>query len=171
MRTPRPMLVGTAILALLLGTLATAAMAQDDEPSPDPGDFVFVEGRETNQSCAGAACIARQVVSDQRVSGRVDVGLDLGCSDEMTCWMGGELAISNDDGTWHGRWIGFINDDSPGGRSHDIMQWLEGSGAYEGWSYVAVLTDFDRAGTDVRGVLYRGDLPPSVAQGIGPAPE
>ena len=52
MRTPRPMLVGTAILALLLGTLATAAMAQDDEPSPDPGDFVFVEGRETNQSCA-----------------------------------------------------------------------------------------------------------------------
>lgn len=41
-----------------------------------------------------------------------------------------------------------------------------GSGAYEGWSYVAVLTDYDRAGTDVRGVPYRGDLPPSVAQDL-----
>ena len=126
-------------------------------------------GVEESGWCAEDECYATQDMSDPRVSGDLVGQLDLGCSDEMTCWMGGELTITNEGGTWDGQWVGFINDSALGGRSHDIMQWFEGSGAYEGWSYVAVLTDFDRASTDVRGVSYRGDLPPSVAEDV-PAP-
>ena len=86
----------------------------------------------------------------------------------MACWMGGDLTITNEGGTWVGRWVGFINSDAQVGRSHDNMQSLEGNGAYEGWSYVAVLSDFDRPGgdRDARGVVYRGELPPSVAQDL-----
>lgn len=175
MRSFKPSLVGIVVVALLLNVSVTVAVAQDDEAS-GPGDFVFVEGEEVAGLCDGLECTARHIMSDPRVSGDLDIQLDLGCSVDMVCWMGGGLTISNDDGEWDGRWVGFINDHAPGGRSHDQMMWLEGDGAYEGWSYVAVLTDLGRPGTldegkvglhpgtVVRGVFYRGDLPPSVAQ-------
>jgi hypothetical protein len=175
MRTLRTTLAASTIVALLLSMTATAVMAQDDQMSGDPSDFVFVEGEEINGACGNEVCTAEHVMSDPRVSGELDIQLDLGCSIEMICWMGGELTITNDDGGWDGRWVGFINDDAPGGRSHDQMMWLEGDGAYEGWSYVAVLTDLARPGanqeglhpgTVVRGVFYRGELPPSVAQDL-----
>lgn len=166
MRTLRTTLATTAIVALLLGLAATAVLSQDDQMSGEPVDFIFVEGREINGGCAESECHSRQEMSDPRVSGELDIQLDLGCSIETICWMGGDLTITNDDGGWDGRWVGFIGEDGSTGRSHDIMQWFEGTGAYEGWSYVAVLTDLERPITDVRGVLYRGDLPPSVAQDL-----
>jgi hypothetical protein len=183
MRTLRSSLVGIAVAALLSSLTASAVLAQD-WASGDPADFVFVEGEEINGACDGFECVATHVMSDPRVSGDLDIQLDLGCSTEIICSMGGELTISNDDGTWDGHYVGFINDAAPGGRTHDQMMWLEGSGAYEGWSYVAVLTDLYgirggpdtpeglHPGTTVRGVFYRGDLPPSVADTLlPPVPE
>ena len=166
MRSLRLTLVGV-LASTLLGGLGGAVSAQDDASPSDPDDFVYVTGVERGGSCDEGECLgAKQDMSDPRVSGALVVQLDLGCSDKMVCWMGGDLTITNEGGTWDGRWVGFINSDAEVGRSHDIMQWFEGNGAYEGWSYVAVLSDFDRPGRDVRGVVYRGELPPSVAQGL-----
>jgi hypothetical protein len=100
----------------------------------------------------------------------VQAPIDKGCRVNNTCWMGGEVTISNDGGAWQGRWVGFIVE----GVQHDHMAWLEGTGDYEGWSYVAVHRDVegDRHYEDVRGILYRGDLPPSVADGqLAPSSE
>ena len=80
--------------------------------------------------------------------------------------MGGELTLSNDGGAWLGRWVGFIME----GATHDIMEWMVGTGDYEGWTWVGLVSDDGRgagdADWDVRGVLYPGDLPGSVADGL-----
>jgi hypothetical protein len=163
MRTLRRTLLGSAVVALLLSATAVSVMAQDDEPLPTSDDFVFVTGVSTSV-CGDGVCNVTDTMTDPRVSGDYVGTLDIDCSDETVCWMGGE--ISHEDGSWDGRWVGFINHDTATGRSHDIMAWYTGTGPNEGWSYIGFWTDFDRNGWDVRGVLYRGDLPPSVAPGL-----
>jgi hypothetical protein len=165
MRTMRTLMAGAVALALVVG-VSVSAMAQDYRSALAEGDYVFVTGVEESIACGGGACTGKYVVNDPRMSGDLDITLELGCSTDMTCWMGGGITVSNYDGAWDGRWVGFID----AGGVHDIMEWMEGSGEYEGWSYVAFFSGLDdSASGDVRGILYRGDLPPSVTEGR-PAP-
>ena len=42
---------------------------------------------------------------------------------------------------------------------------MRGNGDGEGWSYIAESKGFDESkSAEIRGLLYRGDLPPSVAR-------
>lgn len=151
------------IAAMLLIVPATSATAQVDGPALAEGDYVVVTGESTQVGCSLGVCRSTELVSDPRVSGDLEASLDLACSVDTTCWMGGDVTISNDGGAWHGRWVGFIVE----GATHDLMEWTEGAGDYEGWTYVRLISDADGdASWDVRGILYRGDLPPSVADGL-----
>lgn len=166
---PGSRLAVSMIAAVLLIAPATIATAQDGGAVLAEGDYVSFNG-ELRYVCGSDVCRFTYTMSDPRLSGDGEAPIDKGCSLDSTCWMGGEVTISNDGGAWQGRWVGFIVE----GVRHDHMAWLEGSGDYEGWSYVAVHRDVegDQHYEDVRGLLYRGDLPPSVADGLlAPASE
>ena len=160
-------LAASMIAAVLLIAPATTVTAQDGGPALAEGDYVVFTG-ELTYNCGSDVCRFTYTMSDPRLSGDGEAPIDLGCSAGDTCWMGGEVTISNDGGAWQGRWVGFIVE----GVQHDHMAWMEGTGDSEGWSYVAVHSDGDgdQRYEDVRGLLYRGDLPPSVADGPLPPP-
>ncbi len=82
------------------------------------------------------------------------------CSDDMTCSMDGSLHLRNDGGTWDGEYVGWI----AAGGVYEATSWMRGSGDYEGWSYIVYMNGYDDdSSADMHGLLYRGDLPPSVA--------
>lgn len=129
-------------------------------------------GFEKDAPCAAVAgeICAYEAMDDPRVSGEVRLRVDMDCSPETAagdfCWMGGDIVITNEGGTWDGRWVGIRWLDG----LHEMTGWYRGTGAYEGWSYIAVVsTDVVPPEPSVltrsRGVLVHGDLPPSVDLG------
>lgn len=160
MRTLGRILLGGATVALLLSVTAAGAMAQEWGEE----DWVVFTGESTYACGSNGVCQFTDTMSDPRVSGDGDVRIELGCSPRTTCSMGGEVSITNDAGAWQGHWIGFIEE----GLGHDLMGWMEGTGDYEGWSYIAryIDVDGDQRYEDVKGLIYRGELPSSVASGL-----
>ena len=74
------------------------------------------------------------------------------------CIYWGEYGIDGPDGRWVGTWTG-VDDPALGKASYLIL--LEGTDAYEGWSFVAHWLDpFTGAPLTFSGLIYEGPLPP-----------
>lgn len=171
MRGLRVFLAAMSATVLVAGLVASAGA---QSPEPPASDWAFVTGVEKEADCGEVTddlCYT-DVMDDPRVSGDARVTLDWECSPEAPggnlCQMGGGVVVANEDGTWDGHWVGIIEPDG----LHEIAAWYGGTGAYDGWSYLVFLSSGTaeeplEAGVifRIRGVVYRGDLPPSVALG------
>jgi hypothetical protein len=161
-------------------------------PSPSPravGKAVYVQGWEvcmppgftvTGPDASGTSRVrdggftCTDEMNDPRVSGTTQ-GEWL-----MDGWGGGpngpgalvqwsrRMELSNDGGTWAGTYAGF----AVPGIGDKIAIWYKGEGGYAGLSYVQWIEAAPGqvlGGTPVIGLIYPGDVPPTVTEAI-PAP-
>ena len=165
MRTSRISLV-IAILAggLLAGSVA-GVVAQDDA---ERTDFIIVTGASTVSG--GGMPTGDDSMSDPRVSGHVQLTNNYRMDTEATAgvqW--GQYTLANESGGWEGEWVGFYDgapcdiSDEPG--EENAMVWANGTGDYEGWSYVANYTG-NLFALDVKGLMYQDLVPPTVVLGL-----
>jgi hypothetical protein len=165
------LVAGAAVLALASTLLLSGVLtAPAEEPLPgaeaERTDFIIVTGTSTLSS--GSSPAGDDSMSDPRVSGHANLINNYLIGDvDNTGVQWGQYRLANDDGGWEGEWIGFYDsttiDDLAG--IENAMAWAIGTGDYEGWSYVANYTG-DPLALDVRGLLYQGDIPPTVALGL-----
>ena len=158
----------TAISLVLLVASATSVAAQEEEPGAERTDFVIVTGSSTMS--AGGSPSGEDSMSDSRVSGHANLTNHYLYGPVDTTGVNwGEYKLTNEDGGWEGEWIGFYEEPTlevrPMVGTQNAMAWASGTGAYEGWSYVANYTG-KILGLDVRGLIYQGPIPPTVALGL-----
>jgi hypothetical protein len=176
MRTLRLSLVGTVIL-MLLGGLGGVALAQDDPMAPakvtgtwagEGGEFEFtpMDGYSLGRAWApeGSTTVS---ASDPRVSGTATtewwnacylVGPDDPPYYPSGCIYWGTQRLDGPDGSWEGSYRG-VDDESLGQAFHLLL--MEGTGAYEGLSFVAHVQDpFTGEPVTMTGLIYEGPLPP-----------
>ena len=171
MRTLLLSLAGTVILALA-GALPAGAQDASAEPPTSaepatafvsgtglcrfvaPGTQTRVEGVRRDQG--GFACDWE--TDDPRVSGPGEGTWNIACWDgNRICIYWGEMTISGPDGTWVGAYEGqdATTLEDLGHGAVALQQVLGGTGAYEGWTYVAHLL-FNYSTMDVDGIIYEG---------------
>ncbi len=104
-------------------------------------------------------CIA--VFDDPRVSGISRSEITEACFKEAAtsdaCVFWGTTELSGPDGTW----VGTVNS-IPDGTLSTLPSWsvLEGTGAYEGWTYWLHTPDQSDPSAMASGVIYEGPPPP-----------
>ena len=103
-------------------------------------------------------CIA--TMSDPRISGTWDSDIQEACFNEAgahVCLLYGTMEIAGPDGTWVGTW-GSVHDATLSA----LPTWgvMEGTGAYDGWTYVLFSPDQLSASAEASGLLYEGPPPP-----------
>ena len=138
--------------ALVTGTQTCGFVATADATQ------VRIEGVRRDQ--AGLECVSK--VSDPRVSGPVKGTWNLAAWEgdaDAIYW--GDMVITGPDGTWEGSFTGVdaYGLVKSGLGNVGLMQTLEGTGAYTGWTYIAHLA-FDYSTMTVDGVIYQGPPPP-----------
>lgn len=167
----------TLLLSAAVSLAGSAVLGQDDQPSsPTPPDQVAtaVEGTSTlvGEAAAGMTTVDGAIVrvrdnvlitieesSDPRASGRGVITLDFDAYPDADGRPGasqvrsGEMRLVNDAGAWSGRFAGSLANGA-------FVQtyWLEGSGAYEGFSY-AVTAGGNGPVWRTRGLIFPGGLP------------
>ena len=177
MRVLRLTLVATVAL-VLLGGLGGSAVAQDDPMAPamvtgteacvggevetTPMDgYTILHGSGPEGGCTFTA-------SDPRVSGTGtvtdfwDACYLMGPDDPpfypSGCIYWGTYRIDGPDGSWAGTWSG-VDDADLGQASIQLL--MEGTDAYDGWSFVAHMQDpFTGDPVTFSGLIYEGPLPP-----------
>jgi hypothetical protein len=171
MFSPAKLAVGAAILALVGGVISTGILTSQPADQPAAGalafesdatltdeDFIPVSGTHNfNISPGRANGFSR--MDDPRVSGFWDVHYEWLCKPDESCVSWGPYVVSSDGGTWEGQYMGF----SGPGPEHDqnIIGWANGTGDYEGWSYVVSHTG-PAFGGDSTGILVHAPLPDTV---------
>ena len=171
MFSPIKLMAGTAILALTGGLFLSGVLTTGpDDPVPaapaERTDFIIVTG--TSTLSGGSSPAGDDSMSDPRVSGHANLINNHLIGDvDQTGVQWGQYRLANDDGAWEGEWIGFYDSTTPDDLAgfENAMAWANGTGDYEGWSYVANYTG-DLLALDVRGLLYQDDIPPTVALGL-----
>ena len=167
----------TLCLSAAVALAGSAALGQDAQPgAPTPVDQVAtaVEGTSTlvGETAAGTTTVDGAIVrvrgsvlttveesSDPRASGRGVITLDVDAYPDADGRPGasqvrsGEMRLVNDAGAWSGRFAGSLVNGT-------FVQtyWLEGSGAYAGFSYV-VTAGGNGPVWRTRGLIYPGGLP------------
>ena len=177
MFSPAKLVVAAAVLALAGGVASTGILTAPRDVATPGGapaseaepEFIVVEG---SGSFLGESVVnGRTEMSDPRVSGDWDIAQEMTClpGGGYTCAKWGQATLTNEGGTWEGEWAGFhepIASELPMGQ-HSIMSWLEGTGDYEGLSFISTLTG-DPSDTQARGIIYEGPIPPTVTLGALP---
>jgi hypothetical protein len=161
----RSLAIGTAILTCL----TTSAPSAGQSPSPPPSGYAWVNGtvecsswtagqyERTNGVYTMRDTVAHCTVTadDPRVNGPLTSSLNMDCvADGAACasWETGE--ISGPEGSWHGSSTGIVDLE----QQTDTVTVFEGSGAYEGWTFVMrTAGSVDSATAAMEGLLY---LPP-----------
>lgn len=164
-------------LSAVLALGGPAALGQDEEPGrPAVADQVAtaVSGTSTLVAEAdagtttvdgaivrvrGSILVTLEQASDPRVSGRGTITLDFDAYPDGAGRPGasqiryGRMRLANDGGSWSGRFAGSLVN---GGFVQTY--WLEGSGAYEGLSYV-VTAGGNGPVWRTQGLVFPGELP------------
>lgn len=99
-------------------------------------------------------------MSDPRVSGELLAGYQWLCSPNEACTTWGNTAVTNDGGTWEGDFVA-INGPAPG-HLQSVMAWMNGTGEYEGLSYVVNWVG-PMSESIATGKIIAAPLPPQVA--------
>ena len=158
---------GAAMLVCLaLGGLP--AVGQDEaEPSTSPAVSLAPAAMEAavvtgTEICGVSEC--QELLSDPRVNGRGYVRMQFDCHVEPAgsptrpgCVLYGTFTIRGPDGAWQGPWSGLWD---PSLEKVSLLVHLEGTGAYEGWAFVAHYLDTGYGSADVNGVIFEGSPPP-----------
>jgi hypothetical protein len=156
MRTFRLSLMGTVILALLVG-LGSAVLAQDEASEPStPAFFELVEETEDGD-------VWGIVTTDPRFSGTWVVNdpniYPIGHGYDHVS--SGPMRLENDEGAWQGWSSGFSW--MSGAPWHE-QDWFVGEGAYEGLSAVVASRceqlPCEEGDTAFYGLIFEGDAPP-----------
>lgn len=175
----------SARAALLFGALlalgGTATTAQDatapmaDDEAAEPLAAVSVVGTSTlvGQGSPGTAAVDGSVLrlrgnelttieaaSDDRASGRAFITVNYDAYPDADGTMGatqvryGRMLLVNEGGTWEGRFAGSLANGA-------FVQtyWLEGTGDYEGYSYVVTAGGLGNTWRS-QGLIFPGDIPP-----------
>lgn len=79
------------------------------------------------------------------------------CYQASGCIYWGTAEIDGPDGTWTGPWSGM--DDAVLGLASFHVD-FEGTGAYEGWSFLAHWQDSGSGEAEFSGLIYEGHRPP-----------
>lgn len=152
MRALRLSLAGVTILALVAG-LGGAVVAED---KPEASNVIPVT---VTQECAGRS-ICLWTAGDPRLPETLDhiwvgdVGIE-GTGDTELGFSWADVSTEGPEGGWTGRVYALW------GRPTQNFLLLSGTGANEGWQYVASGTDPMPDGDfDWIGTLYEGELPP-----------
>ena len=152
MRTLRMTLAGAVMLALL-GGMGGAAVAQDEAEEPTAVQVTVT------QECAGRN-LCPWTASDPRLTGTVSVvwgdGVEIeGKGTTEAGWQSMGQTFEGPDGDWTGHVYALW------GRPTQNFLVLSGTGANEGWHYIASGTDPMPDGDfEWIGTLYKGELPP-----------
>ena len=164
MHARRLLLVGSVSLGLLV-ILVAPAFGQTDSTAWVTGKLDCGRaGQGTSQEDASVRldqfpgqCTA--TMTDPRVSGTSESDIQEVCFKlpGEPCMLFGTTEIAGPDGTWVGT-FGSVNDMTLG----KLPSWgvLEGTGAYEGWTYVSFTPDQLDPNAVVTGILYEGPPPP-----------
>ena len=164
MRTLRLSAVGMVMVVLLAGQ-ATLVVGQQDTDAHVTGTFAcgpaaaptVLEDDSVGLMLIPGSCTV--AMSDPRVSGTMVNDLQEVCFSEAggACMFHISGELTGPDGTWVGT----------GGSIHDatrtaLPSWamLEGTGAYEGWSFVFYAADQLDPTAEVSGIVYEGPPPP-----------
>jgi hypothetical protein len=165
MRTLRLSLAGTVIL-MLVGVIASPASGQTDSDTFVTGTLSCDQaGERTVQEddsvelhrfpgrCTGS-------MSDPRVSGISESDIEQACfgeAGEHVCMLWGATELTGPDGTWVGT-VGSVHDDT----LTSLPTWsvMEGTGAYEGWTYWMFTPDQIDPSAIASGIIYEGPPPP-----------
>jgi hypothetical protein len=127
-------------LALSVGLVASGAVATDTESHLWTGewvendDIISVTGNGKFGPSPGVV-VGTSTMSDPRVSGDVLAGYQWLCAPNEACTTWGSVTLTNEGGTWEGDFVAF-NGPAPG-HLENLMLWTNGTGEYEGLSYVA----------------------------------
>ena len=174
MRTVRLFLACVATLALPT-ELAGTVLAQDPSTAPSEAptmspESALVTGTERctsgDLSTSDEDGVTRGHIplfectneaSDPRVSGPSQGEFFMACYPGTSCIYWGTYEIDGPDGTWVGPWSGTA-DLALGVASYLLL--LEGTGAYEGWSFVANWKDSMAGTSQFSGLIYPGPVPP-----------
>jgi hypothetical protein len=161
--------LATIVAIAVLCTGAIAAVAQETEPMSE--DSVMVRGTQQfldEIGDSGDWTARREGMSDPRLDGEVTFDFEYAYhgeeppdADQQPHVIWSTFTVTNDEGFWHGRSIGFVDE------WNELRQvgWLEGNGAYEGLTFIEhygfpVPGSGGRA--DVVGILYAGEVPSTV---------
>jgi hypothetical protein len=166
-----PKLVAGAAALALTGTLIWSGVLTPQLEGQLLGaetertDFIVVTG--TSTMSGGPRPSGVDSMSDPWVSGQVSLTNNhkMG-TDNAAGVQWGQYTLANESGGWEGEWIGFYDgapcdvSDEPG--EENAMIWANGTGDYEGWTYVANYTG-NLGMLEARGLLYHDVIPPTVA--------
>ena len=175
----------SAWAALMVGALlalgGTAAYAQDDEaPAPEGEVLADVQAVTVNGTSnlvgqedpgtteydrgivrvRGNRLVTVELSSDERVSGRAVITVNFDAYPDQTGLPGatqvryGRMRLLNEDGAWEGHFSGSLTN---GGFIQTY--WLEGSGDYDGLSYVMTAGGNGNTWRSA-GLIFPGDIPP-----------
>jgi len=168
-------LSGTALMSAALVLVAAApGAAQVDTASPVNGviDGCLVIAVGTDGTGPGASATTtdqawkcRGETDDERLNGDIDLIYNIAGWSGTGAVQWGYARISNDEGSWHGTWSSNVQE----GGEQVILGWYEGTGAYEGWSYVETQYGEYQQPRETFGIVYPGTPPPTVV--IAPFPE
>ncbi|MGD8487001.1 MAG: alpha/beta hydrolase family protein [Chloroflexota bacterium] len=169
--------LATILTLALVCTSVIAVVAQESEPMSD--ETVIVRGTQQWLDEIGETGdwqARREGMSDPRLDGEVllegtiayEAREEPPGADESPHARWGTVTVTNDEGSWHGRSIGFVDE---WGELRQIG-WLEGHGAYEGLTFIEQWAYPESRGrAEVVGLLYEGEIPPMVLPAPGPANE
>lgn len=169
----RRLTTAIGILALSVGLASPGAIATDTESPMWTGDYfdsnediVAVTGSGRFGPSPGVVT-GTSTMSDPRVSGDVLAGYQWLCTPNEACTTWGEATLTNDGGTWDGDFVAF-NGPAPG-HLNNLVIWMNGTGDYEGLSYVVNFVGpmSDTIGT---GQILAAPLPPQVSLDFEAAP-
>ena len=164
----------TLASAALVLALTAPAVAQVDTASAVNGAIneCLVIAIGTDDTGPGASATTTDQVwkcqgqaGDERLSGDIDLVYNIAGWSGTGAVQWGYARISNDEGTWNGTWSSNVQE----GGEQVILGWYEGTGAYEGWTYVETQYGEYQQPRETFGIVYPGTPPPTVV--IVPLPD
>jgi len=165
-----------AVLALSVGTVGSGLLTTEPEtPVGAPADVEspiwtgdYFESNDDIVAVSGNArfgpapgvVTGMSEMSDPRVSGEVLAGYQWLCTPNEACTTWGDATLTNEGGTWEGDFVA-INGPAPG-HLQNLMIWMNGTGEYEGLSYVVNYVG-PMHESIATGKIISAPLPPQVA--------
>ena len=170
MFSPSKMIAAAAVLALTAGIASSGVLTTEPE-APGAAPIWIGEYFESDDGIkavsgngrfgpAPGVVTGHTTMSDPRLSGEVLAGYQWLCEPNESCTTWGSSTITNEGGTWEGDFVAF-NGPAPG-HLQNLMIWANGTGEYEGMSYVVNFVG-PMSDAIATGQLIAAPLPPQVA--------
>ena len=151
--------------ALVLATVAPAA-AQDTASAVKGiiDDCLTITQGTTTTGPGASAVTINQIwecngeTDDERLNGKVRLVYNIAGWTDVGAIQYGWITVENDGGSWNGAWSATVRESG----EQTILAWYEGTGDYEGWSYIETQNGDYQQERETFGIVYPGSLPPNI---------